>query len=312
MTGRVLLMRDLQVAEDIGERARLGYFDQEFYFYGTTYFRNGEQYYLISANADRIYDFVQEMVQEDIYCTPVERYVKKCPVPSGTEEYIAHDLKVLLGKQLQNKYVEGFLQEFQDTFKSFENDAARKLLKEWQNRIDGLFDEEKLCLFELLVNQAYRGKVLTKYSYEKFREWIKEVRADMGENLIVKDIYKRDLHSISYVEQGRRRYVINAKKARVYEKQEELYRKNIDSTVVYGKTYWYNHDYRLADARKDYEAYLQGDLISMFFAASEEINSYQSAIDAETYREKCDYFVEKYGEGVKWHLEYYGSIWHCK
>lgn len=60
MTGRFLFIRDLQVAEDIGARARLGWFDKEFNVFGTSFVQGGEQYYLISSNAERIYDFLSQ------------------------------------------------------------------------------------------------------------------------------------------------------------------------------------------------------------------------------------------------------------
>ena len=74
MTGRFItgpIVRDLQAAEDIGDRARLGWFDKEFNFFGTAYEKNGEKQYLISANEARIYDFMKEKLGEDIFCTPI-------------------------------------------------------------------------------------------------------------------------------------------------------------------------------------------------------------------------------------------------
>ena len=47
LTGRFLLVRDLQVAEDVGNMAKLGWFDKEFNFFGLSYVKNNMQNYLI-------------------------------------------------------------------------------------------------------------------------------------------------------------------------------------------------------------------------------------------------------------------------
>lgn len=310
MTGRFLLIRDLQVAEDIGARAKLGWFDVEFNFFGTAYEQAGEEYYLISSNPIRIYDFIAEQCRLDIYCSPVDVYVKKCPVPSGTEDLIARDIKLLLGKQLQRKYTPDFLQDFQETFRDIANDGAKDILEAWQEQIDGLFDQELLGLFNHLVQTAYSAKVLKRRSYDEFQRWIQSVYADMGDDLIVKDVYRRDLYSLTYWDGGKRHTVINAQKDRLYVKAQELMKRGILSTPIYGKTYWYNHDYRLTDARKEYEAYLKSDLMEAFLQAADRINNLPSAIDGAFYQEVSNRWRQQYGEEVQDYLAYYQTKWH--
>ena len=48
MTGNLNMMmkfRDLQVAEDVGKKAELGWFDVEFTMYGCAYLNDGKMYY---------------------------------------------------------------------------------------------------------------------------------------------------------------------------------------------------------------------------------------------------------------------------
>lgn len=311
MTGRFLFIRDLQVAEDIGARAKLGWFDKEFNFWGTAYYRDGEEYYLISGSPDRIYDFAEERFCDNVYCTPVQTFTRKCPVPSGMEDYMAQDFKRMLGKQLQQKYPAEFLKEYHEIFCDIANDAAKKDLEQWQIMIDGLFDTEQLYLFELLLRQAYTAKNLKTETYDKFKRWLRDVYADMGDDLIVKDVYKRDFYSLRYWENGQQKLVINAQKLRLHVKVQELAAKGILTTPIYKKTYWYNHDYRLADARKDYETYLTNDLMQHFWETADKFNTLASSVSAEQYQKYSLMWLNRYGEDIKEYLEYYKIKWHC-
>ena len=88
MTGNLNMMmkfRDIQVAEDIGKKAALGYFDVEFTMYGCAYW-DGERKYKISPNKEDIYRFIEEANLKEIYPSNVMQYTERCPVPSGMKE----------------------------------------------------------------------------------------------------------------------------------------------------------------------------------------------------------------------------------
>ena len=310
MTGRYLFIRDLQVAEDIGARARLGWFDKEFNVYGTSFLKEGAQYYLISSDASRIHDFRASGMCAGSFPTPVESWVKKCPVPAGAEEEMAKKVKVTLGKRLQKQYPPDFLRNFHEAFSQAANDSALPLLTSWQERVDGLFNSEKLHRYERLVRAARSAKVLTAASYQALMAWLADVYADMGDDLIIKDVYHRELYSLSYEEGGRRHLVINAQKSRLYDKASDLAQRGILTTPIYGKTYWYNHDYRLADARKDYETYLQSDWLEAFMQSAQEINALPAAIDAAEYHRLSQMWLAEYGQGVQRFLADYRVRWH--
>ena len=315
MTGRFItgaFIRDLQVAEDVGDRARLGWFDTEFNFYGTAFVKNREEYYLISADPVRIYDYIYTALRENIYCTPVELYIKKCSVPSGTEDNMAKDLKILLGKKLREKYPREFLQEFQDRFEKMGyEDIANEILDQFQNDIDGLFDEELLKQFQILVEQAYRERKLTKYAYQNYQQWIKEVQADMDDDLIVKDIYHKTMYCLWYEDNGKWKPVVNSQKDRLYAKQFEMMKKGKRTLPIYGRTYWYNTDYRLSDVREDFKTYLNSKLMKGFVEFAISIESMPGVLESEEYRKQAENQVKKYGDKIKDYLIYYNNLWGC-
>ena len=288
----------------------MGWFDKEFNFFGTTYFDQKEKYYLISSNPTQIYDYAYQSMCKGVYCTPVDVLVKKMSVPAGTEEQVARQIKIALGKQMQKKYSVALLKEFGESFGEIMNDTAKIELEIWQEKLDGLFDREKVQLFEALVDHAFNAKVLKRETYNNFRRWIIDVYADMEDDLVVKDTFHRELHCLSYFENGKQHMVINAQKDRLYVKERELMQKGIKASPIVGKTYWYNHEYRLTDVRKEYEEYLKGELMEIFFKTAERINNLPSAISEEYFQQVSESWLEKYGEGIKEYLEYYHMRWH--
>lgn len=315
MTGRFItgaFIRDLQVAEDVSDRARLGWFDTEFNFYGTAFVKNGEEYYLISADPVRIYDYIYNALSENLYCTPVESYIKKCSVPSGTEDNMAKDLKILLGKKLREKYPREFLQEFQERFEGIGyEDIAKGILDQFQNDIDGLFDEELLKQFQILVEQAYHERKLTKYAYQNYQRWIKEVQADMDDDLIVKDIYHKTMYCLWYEDNEKWKPMVNSQKDRLYAKQFEMMKKGKRILPIYGRTYWYNTDYRLSDVREDFKNYLNSNLMKCFVELAISIERLPGGLGSEEYRKQAENQVKKYGNKIKDYLIYYNNLWGC-
>ena len=109
MTGNLMMMmkfRDLQVAEDVGKKAELGWFDVEFTMYGCAYLdrTDDRMRYKISSKEEDIYDFIELAARDDIFPSKIETLTLKCPVPMGTKDLIANDVKKELAKELRKKY----------------------------------------------------------------------------------------------------------------------------------------------------------------------------------------------------------------
>ena len=102
----MMKFRDIQVAEDVGKKAALGWFDVEFTMYGCAYWEKEQDklYYKVSTQAEDIYDFIEQSAAKDIYPSNVLSLSKKCPVPAGMKEWIAQDVKVELAQKLKVIY----------------------------------------------------------------------------------------------------------------------------------------------------------------------------------------------------------------
>lgn len=111
----MLDLRDLQVAMDVAKRAEMGWFDVEFTMYGTCFERCGKRYFRVSADAARIYDFIETSAQKALLPTNVLTLTKTCPVPTGMREFIASDVKKMLAKALEAAYPQDFFRFLDET-----------------------------------------------------------------------------------------------------------------------------------------------------------------------------------------------------
>ena len=65
------MFRDLRVAETVGQKLEMGWQEIEFTVYGTAYLKDGEMNYKISSEAGKIYQFIENALTEDIYCSNI-------------------------------------------------------------------------------------------------------------------------------------------------------------------------------------------------------------------------------------------------
>lgn len=191
-------LRDLVCAQSVGEMSKMGRFNKDFIMYGCAYEEQGEVHYMISSVATNIHDFIDNSVQQGLYPTPIMTITKTCPVPAGTEEDIALSVKVDLAKQLKKAYPKEFFELLKVFTKAPANDGALAILAPIQTMLEGQFVEDKLKLFENLVHLAYQGKVLSQASYQQFQVWLKDMRVQMVDDVVVKESFERTFYGFAY------------------------------------------------------------------------------------------------------------------
>ncbi len=253
----MMRFRDMQVAEDIGKKAALGWFDVEFTMYGCAYLEAGQRYYKISPEAGDIYDFMERSVLKDIYASNVLCLTQKLAVPAGMKEKIALEVKKDLAGQLQKTYPQEFLLALSQLAEACRtNDAAATLWAEAET-LEGVFEEEKLRRFKALLNYCYSMRKLSKGTYQEIEGWLKEERKSMEEDGTIKDIFEKTLYGFAYEEDGEINYLENANKSSIYRAIHEQESKGFLVTPVLVKTYWYNYKYCMSDVKADFACLLE-------------------------------------------------------
>ncbi len=90
---------------------------------------SGQICYRISARNGRLYQFVLHSASQNLYPTPVIRYMSRCPAPSGHEEKIKLDVKKKLAGRFA-VYNEAYFTAFTAVKQYCSSNLVYPLLKE--------------------------------------------------------------------------------------------------------------------------------------------------------------------------------------
>lgn len=262
MTGNLDMMvkfRDLQVAEAVGKKAALGWFDMEFTMYGCAYLDPtlGKMCYRVSERAEDIYDFAENSCHKGIYASNVVHMTKKYPVPSGMKNLIAQDVKKMLARELQKMYPRALFTVLDELAQGCVTDAAVALLDPQMEYLEGVFEEDRLDDFLTLVNYFHSHQTLTDQSYGRYLRWYKEEMQNLQDNIVSKDVFEATMYGMGYEENGIMRYMANANQGKIYSKVQALEQKGDFVGPILAKRYWYNYEYRLPDVISDFKKRLR-------------------------------------------------------
>ena len=290
MTGNMQMMmkfRDLQVAEDFSKMAELGYLDKEFTMYGAAFWQKEKRHYIVTGDLDKLYDFDSLCAEEQTYLTPLLTLTKVCPVPSGCDDDIARTVKVDLAKKLAEVYSEAFFAAVAALSQAAQaTNAAKPLFDAWQERLEGIFVEEKLQLFEGLARYAFSHRILTEEAYRGCQGWLRQTRREMEDDVVVKDLFERTFYGYAQWTEGQSpRYITNANKGSVYRKWRQAQLEGRDVTPIFAKTYWYNYTYTVNDARDAFKAAIQTSLGPDYLALAQKLSRLSSGLTIEAYDE---------------------------
>ncbi len=276
MTGNLDMMmkfRDLRVAEAIGKKAALGWFDVEFTVYGCAYLDRqiNKMCYRVSEQKEDIYDFVVKSAREDIFPSNVHCLTKKYPVPSGMRELIAQDVKQDLAKQLQALYPKAFFQKLYQLAEFCTTDQMKSLLWAEAEHLEGMFAESALQDFFELLQYSYSCRKLTRDTYEALLRWYQEEMRNLDDNFVSKDIFETTMYAVGYESGSAIRYKTNANRGELLAKAFQMEQEGAFVTPVIFKTYWYNYQYRLSDVNQDFRQYLQQQYQDVYIHKIREI-----------------------------------------
>lgn len=214
--------RDMQASSAVAVMAQLGRFETEFLIYGTAVQENDHKiYYYATTNQEKLYQCIEKARFEERYFMPMIRYIKRLKVPADLEEVWLAKTKIELIQQMKHQY-EFFLPRMEPLFRREPTDQALGLLEQYQEAIDGYFDDTLLQLFEGLVNMSYEGKILSRQSFLNLKKWHDKIRHQMHDDPVCVDSITREFYGFVFVDKhGKRNTVFDAQKMNVVEMQQE-------------------------------------------------------------------------------------------
>lgn len=280
--------RDVQCSQDVAKMAELRRFDGEHILYGCAYLEEGKVKYRVSSRDKEIYEYVEKSAANGIYPTPVMSLLQRCPTPSGREEDIKQKVKLQLAKDMKKRYDKSFFLALEPFTKVSASNDAFDLLLEIRDQLEGLFDEGKLQIFEGLVQMAFEAKVLSENSYEQMRAWLKKIRVQMEDDVVIKNAFERTLYGIGYEKNGELAYSFDAQKTTISAQKATLEQNKVLCSPIFAKTYWFAGFDEFKELKAHYLTELKEIMDPAYFELLKTIKAFPSVIDQKAFEEKLE------------------------
>ena len=256
------IFRDLRAAETVGQKLEMGWLEIEFTVYGTTYLKDGDMNYKISTEAGKIYQFMENALTEDVYCSNIQTFTHRCHVPIGMNEDVLMEVKKILAAKMYKAYPKELFELLDKIAEYIQNDDAYPLLLEEKNKVESTFDEHKLKNFRVLIKHCYSLKRLNKEHYRELLAWLDKEEESMQDSFITKDIFEKTFYGIAYPSGENYKYIDDNVLEYTYHQKYELEQEGIWTSPIFEETLWHNYQYTFKDCRKTYD--------TMFKAAMNE------------------------------------------
>ena len=307
----LVLFRDMMTAMDVGQKAEMGYYDVEFDTYGCTHYAGGQRHYHVSASAVKIYDYIERAALEDAYPTaPISEVFKK-PIPRGLKEILELDLKKDLAQKMQSAFSSAFFEDLHQLAHDMTQNTAAELLSDYMDSLECTFDRDRFNLYEDTLVLAVSQKKLSLKDYQLLMTRLNDERKNISSELRPHDLFNQTFYAFGYREEADWHYIYDARKEYVYAKRQTKELAGAIITPVLTKTCFYNYDYRLMDARNDFQQTLPQLFGADYRLLLEQMNTLAPAKSAAEYAQITQDLASRHGEAVRSTLEMYQYRWHA-
>ena len=302
--------RDEEMAAEVGIMAELGKFEVEFTMYGCAFYENGKVMYLVSENAEKVYDFIYDIANAEKLPTDIHSASIRSLVPSGAEHYILNNVREQLLDKLYSLYDEQYFSVLFDLQNVLRTNEAVTVLKKLKYQLDGICNREQLQLFQGLLETAYRRKILKTESYIEFMQWIGWTRRDLEQELIRTDLYEKIFYGFAYWKENEPvKIYVDGYKNNIYKRIEQRRTEGYFVSNIIFKKYWYNNRYPVVEVKKNYETMLK-ELFGTWYTDSMEQFAGMNAPMKQTAQEKyLQYYNALSNEKTKYSLIRQYGLW---
>lgn len=310
MKGERVDNHDRVCCEYYSQLLELGAYDVEFALFGTVYLEKGKKKCFISANRYVVYRFVEDCRTKGIYPTLVQRKILRCRVNSGEREQVEQKFKLNFARLLNNMYSKEFLVELQNLAFTQANNNAKDIFDLMREQLTGCFDEDALALFEGALFYAFEGKVLTWNEYYLNLQWLQIEKDFLTNKVRESSNFKRSFAGFSYVEHGKVKYYTNAVVEKTWERHAELMAKQLLTTPVYCKSYYFNDLSELQQQIDAFNKHAGEKLDNGYMLLIQTLYQLKPDIAENNYRNLKERCVEIYNQRERETFCYYETMWH--
>lgn len=302
-------MRDTLLAEEVGKKAELGWFDVEFTMYGCTFLLDGKQYYRLSADEKKIYDYIVDGAKNKVTPSNLFTITESFPVPVGMKDSVTLEVKKCLASQMRKVYPYDFLSYLTELKQKAQEDSAYSFLLGKQQELECCFDNEKLTWYEILTEYIYFCNKISEEHYQSIKEWLAEERKNMEEEIIYKDQYQRTFYGFAYFMNDKLQYIVNARKETVYKKHDALMLEGRCVSPIFSKTYYYTYNVKLPHVRNRFEEELKSYYTIDFMKGLKQQITTNRNIAKADFEKQLKHIEIEYGNEAKKTMMLYGYRW---
>lgn len=285
---------NLLAAQTAGEMIEMGCFAKEFTVYGSAYYEEGQRRYIISADEAKIADFIQDAAHAELLPTPLSQLSVSAVVPAGEQEAVSRAVKVRLARQLAASYPLAYFQLAAEILTVTPNDQAEKWLKAMQEELEGVYEEERLQLFEGLLQYACYKKNVTPLVGHQMRQWLARMRREMADDGRPTERFVKTFYGFIYFkEDGSRAQDINVCREVIYRHRSQW--RQMEMTPVVAKTYWYNQNQTVQDLRAQFASHLDEVFDEGYLTIWRALSAIAPAVAPAQWQRACQQAEEAFG-----------------
>lgn len=303
--------RDEIMAEDVAAMAALGKFEKEFTVYGCAFWENNQVVFALSEKLGKIYEWMNSPVNADKFVTSMHRATIRSLVPAGMEEQLLKLVRQRLVTELQGCYSAEYFQSLERISTVMPTDQSAALLQSLCFTLDGVCNEEQLLLYRGLLERAYNRKVLLPETYYSLMEWIRWTQRDLDAFQRQMDQYEKTFYGFAYLNSSDQnvRVFLDGNKANAYEKLEKRRKDGYCVSNIVDKTWWYNNQYSIVDAKKDCQSYFENLFDNTYIKALLEIGKMETPLRRDLFVKVLDTYRHNKQTAMIESMERQAKIW---
>ena len=308
-------LKDVKSADMVRTLAEMNYYKKDCTVFGYSWVNHeGKRMYRMSENETMIFHAFDVDLLEHYSMTPVQKFITRELITEENQEELYFLQKLKLAQKMREEFDAQYFDCLRIMQEYAPDEQAVSLLEDWQEEIDGYFDEDELQLFEGAVGDAYIAKHLPKWKYDKMQIWIKQVRKQMSGRLQQNDAYERIFYGFAYKKAGEDHYsyIYNANKTALCNQIKELDEQRIWHTPVYHRRYWYNRSTELPSIRKQFVADMKELMNGTYLNRMEKLQNLPSAIPQDLWNEEAAKLKKNCSEAAWTGAKYWASRWNIK
>ena len=305
----ISVLRDVQMAQEIGNLAALGVFPKGVLVYGLVYYQHGKRQYMISEDPAKLISFLNQVENIKFFPTPMEEYSERLIIPEGEEENITKGIKLKLARQLQAQYPAEVFALLEQLCQVNENQQMEESLFQYRKELESVFNIDKIKAFRDLCTRAYLRKQVSEVAYQQLIAWCEKRLAQLADYMPPMGRKEKVFYGLAVLADHKiNRCIINANLSCIYQEQRKLEQQGHYATAWHEKIFTMEQQGSLRGVNQEMTSFLETIYDDQMIDLIAQMEQLPSAVSEETSTALLEQ-LKHYGAKAEALGRYYGRMW---